>query len=162
MSARDDLEKFMTPASRALVDQFMAESAEEADDDVDMDEVIRQNLAAHEAALTGDGHAMCEDTIAALQEELRLRAGRIRALEAELPNLVSICCHQVYGGPHTMACRRYSGPIDHWRVYTVPDVIGLAVRGLAECTCGVRYPAAGEGCPNRAETWRGPKPEDAS
>lgn len=225
--SREDLDRFMTPASRALVDQFMAEASDE-DDDVDMDEVIRQNLADHEAALTGkqaepdddwaalwrrichvatdqphvqpdmeperlarilsrkkrpsaldvaliadafgvtvswlltgDDHGMCEGTIAALQDEIRLCTERIRTLEADLPKLVSICCHQAYGGPHAMACREYSGPIDHWRVYSVPDMADLTARGLAECTCGARYLVAGGACPNAAETWRGPKPEEA-
>ena len=81
-------------------------------------------------------------------------------LNGVLKNLVSICCHQAYGGPHTMACREYSGPIDHWRVYSVPDVADLTARGLAECTCGVRYPVAGGVCPNAAETRCGSKPED--
>lgn len=223
MSPREDLEKFMTPDGRALVDQFMAQSLAKKDDDVNMDKVVRQNLADHEAALTGrpaepdddwaplwsrikqvatdqpavqpeqfarilshekrpstldlaliadtfgvtvpwlltgDDHGMCAGTIAALQDELRLRTERIRVLEADLPNLVSMCCRQVYGGPHAMACPNYSGPIDHWRVYSVPDAADLTARGLAECTCGVRYPAAGGACPNAAETWRGPKPED--
>ena len=52
MSPREDLEQFMTDESRALVAQFMADTADE-DDDVDMDEVVRQNLADHEAALAG-------------------------------------------------------------------------------------------------------------
>jgi transcriptional regulator with XRE-family HTH domain len=110
--------------------------------------------------LTGSDHGMCEGTIAALQGELRLCTERIRALEADLPDLVSMCCHQAYPVTHTMACRNYAGPIDHWRVYSVPDIADLTVRGLAECTCGVRYPAAGVDCPNRAETWRGPEPKD--
>lgn len=53
MSTREDLDKFMTPASQALVDQFMADTVDEPDD-FDMDEVVRQNLADHEAALTGE------------------------------------------------------------------------------------------------------------
>lgn len=52
MSARDELDKFITPEIRAKVDAFVADCAGESDD-VDMDEVVRQNLADHEAALTG-------------------------------------------------------------------------------------------------------------
>lgn len=51
-----------------------------------------------------------------------------------------------------------SGSTDHLRVYSVPGVADLTVRGLAECTCGVRYPV-GRDCPDAAETWRGPKAE---
>lgn len=53
-----------------------------------------------------------------------------------------------------------SDPTGHLRVYSVPDVADLTARGLAECTCGARYPVAGGACPNAAETWRGPRPEN--
>lgn len=58
MSTREDLEKFTTPASRELVDQFVADAADE-DNNVDMNEVARQNLADHEAALTGRPQPAC-------------------------------------------------------------------------------------------------------
>lgn len=45
-------------------------------------------------------------------------------------------------------------PADHWRVYAVLDVADLTARGLAECTCGVRYPVGGGTCPNAAEARR--------
>lgn len=53
MSTREDVDRFLTDEGRLLVDQFMAEPLAEEDDDVDMNEVVRQNLADHEAALTG-------------------------------------------------------------------------------------------------------------
>lgn len=37
--------------------------------------------------------------------------------------------------------------LGHCRSYSVPDVADLTVRGLAECTCGVRY-SVGGGCPD--------------
>lgn len=61
------------------------------------------------------------------------------------------CCGQLLYGPHTMACPRYVGPVDHWRVRG-PD-------GDVSCTCGWPWPASGEECDN-AETWRGPLPDE--
>lgn len=61
------------------------------------------------------------------------------------------CCGQLLYGPHTMACPRYVGPVDHWRVHG-PD-------GDVSCTCGWSWPAFGEECDN-AETWRGPLPDE--
>lgn len=52
MSARSELDKFITPEIQAKADAFIADCAGESDD-VDMDEVVRQNLADHEAALPG-------------------------------------------------------------------------------------------------------------
>lgn len=65
---RDDLDQFMTDKGRALVDQFMAESAGESDD-VDFDAVARQNLADHEAALTGKQHEAELDVVGLLKRE---------------------------------------------------------------------------------------------
>lgn len=42
------------------------------------------------------------------------------------------------------------GPTEHLRVYAVLGVADLTVQGLAECTCGTRYPAASGTCPNAA------------
>lgn len=53
MSTREDVDRFLTDEGRVLVDQFVAETAAEADNNVDMNEVVRQNLADHKAALTG-------------------------------------------------------------------------------------------------------------
>lgn len=153
MSTRENLDRFTTPASRALVDQFVTD-ADAEDNDVDMDEVIRQNLADYEATLTGkpaefdddwtalwrricqvatdqpgaqpdmepeqfarilarekrpsttdlaliadafgvtvawlltgDDHGMCEGTIAALQEELRLGFEHSRRQDEEIADL---------------------------------------------------------------------------
>lgn len=58
------------------------------------------------------------------------------------------CCGQVLHGPHTMACPKYVGPVDHWKSRD-PD-------GDVSCTCGWPRPAFGEECHNTAETWRGP------
>lgn len=52
MGARDEVEKFLTLEGRAKVKAFAADCAD-GSDDVDMDEVVRQNLADHEAALSG-------------------------------------------------------------------------------------------------------------
>lgn len=67
--------------------------------------------------------------------------------------LVYDCCGTLRYGPHTMACHRYVGPIDHWK--------NLGVGGAVSCTCGWPWPAFGEECHNAAETWRGPWSEDA-
>lgn len=68
MSTREDLSQFETPASRALVDQFMAETVDE-DNDVDMNEVVQQNLADHEAALSGEQPDPQPDVVALLKRE---------------------------------------------------------------------------------------------
>lgn len=52
MSTRNVVDQVMTGEMRAKVEKFIAETASEPDD-LDMDEVVRQNLAGHEAALTG-------------------------------------------------------------------------------------------------------------
>lgn len=48
---REELDRFLTDEGRRTVQQFTADY--HGPDDVDMGEVIRQNLADHEAALTG-------------------------------------------------------------------------------------------------------------
>lgn len=59
-SNREDLDQFMTDESRALVEKFIAETAGEPDD-FDMNEVIRQNLADHAAAIHGAEPAVEDD-----------------------------------------------------------------------------------------------------
>lgn len=50
--SREEIEKFLTAEGHAKVEQFMADAADE-DDEVDMDEVVRRNLADHAAVLHG-------------------------------------------------------------------------------------------------------------
>lgn len=75
MSPREDLDRFTTDTSRGMVAQFIAESADE-DDHVDMDEVVRQNLADHEAALAGNRPEPADDWTALRGQISKAVAGR--------------------------------------------------------------------------------------
>lgn len=61
--------------------------------------------------------------------------------------------------PHRMTCRWYIGPVEHRLLRTTYNSFWNV--NDYECTCGRSWREGDEaGCPNTAETWRGPKPED--
>lgn len=62
--------------------------------------------------------------------------------------------------PHKMTCRWYVGPVEHRLLRTTYNSFWNV--DDYECTCGRTWREGDEtGCPNTAETRRGPKPEDA-
>lgn len=59
--------------------------------------------------------------------------------------------------PHKMTCRWYVGPLEHRRLRSFYNTFWQKTE--YECTCGGTWREDGDGCPNAAETWRGPKPD---
>lgn len=55
--------------------------------------------------------------------------------------------------PHRMWCSFYVGPLEHHRTGSHKMAIGWA----NGCSCGKSWRDEDGGCPDAAETWRGPK-----
>lgn len=61
--------------------------------------------------------------------------------------------------PHRMTCRFYVGPVEHIKTGGGHQML---THWATHCTCGESWDAERyDECPNSAETWRGPRPEDA-
>lgn len=60
--------------------------------------------------------------------------------------------------PHRKTCRFYVGPVEHSKTGGGHQML---THWATHCTCGKSYDAERYNeCPNSAETWRGPEPED--
>lgn len=57
---------------------------------------------------------------------------------------------------HGRGCRLYVGPVEH----RVVDVRDMVIGQSNVCACGTWWRNEEGGCPNAAETWRGPKSEE--
>ena len=82
----------------------------------------------------------------------------VLAAERDHP-MLGICryCRTPEGIAHGMRCPEYTGPVWHYMVGA--RQLLHSPGALYRCTCGRSWWDGGL-CPNRSETWRGPRPPD--
>lgn len=122
---------------------------------------LRARLEAALAPHIHNGHLVDAEFGNAVEAVLLVAEDTITFLldtERDHP-MIGICryCRMPNGIAHGTACPEYVGPVWH---YLIQVRNGRAGGTWHRCTCGYTWWGGGL-CPNLAETWRGPRPEEA-